>query len=348
MPELPEVEGFRLRLAPLISGRRLARLDVLDEKLWRPAVGLDPRAVGGSSVLSLERRAKLLLFHLEGAPHGSRLGGGPRDVPSGDAPPGPGGELVLALHLKIAGQLVFATPDGHRAVGGHPYPLPDVALPAPSTRFVLDFGPRGTLYVNDQRRFAWLRLMPLADLPGFLDEQRYGPDPLDPGFTAEVFAARLQARRGRPIKAALLDQTCVAGLGNIYSDESLHGAGLHPMRRTGSLTGADTARLHGAIRSVLARAVPVGGAVVRRPRGVAEGRSAPSAETFPEATAAGAGERDFLRAHGRAGSACPDCAAAGRVTTAGEPPTIVRQLLAGRGTYFCPTCQPAPQTYTSA
>jgi formamidopyrimidine-DNA glycosylase len=342
MPELPEVEGFRLRLAPLISGRRLARLDVLDEKLWRPAAGLDPRAVGGSSVLSLERRAKLLLFHLDGV----RLGGALHGLPPGGAPPGPGGGLVLALHLKIAGQLVFATPDGRRAVGGHPYPLPDVALPAPSTRFVLDFGPRGTLYVNDQRRFAWLRLMPLADLPGFLDAQRYGPDPLDPGFTAEVFAARLQARRGRPIKAALLDQTCVAGLGNIYADESLHGAGLHPMRRTGSLTDTEAARLHSAIRSVLARAVPVGGAVVRpvvrRPRGVAEGRTAPSAETSSEATAAGVGERDFLRAHGRAGSPCPDCAAAGRVTAAGEPPTIVRQLLAGRGTYFCPTCQRAP------
>ena len=204
----------------------------------------------------------------------------------------PPAELVLALHLKIAGQLVFATPDGRRTVGGHPYPLPDVALPAPSTRFVLDFGPAGTLYVNDQRRFAWLRLMPLACLPGFLDEQRYGPDPLDPSFTAEVFAARLRSRRGRPIKAALLDQTCVAGLGNIYADKSLHGSGLHPLRRTGSLSGEEMVRLHGAICSVLARAVPVGGAVVKRPRAVSEDRPAsleatPSAATPPAASPGG-------------------------------------------------------------
>jgi formamidopyrimidine-DNA glycosylase len=344
MPELPEVEGFRRRLDPLISGRRLARLDVLDEKLWRSAEGLEPLAVAGSSVLALERRAKLLLLYLDG----DRVEG---LHPEG-APRGPGG-LVLALHLKIAGQLVFATPDGRRAVGGHPYPLPDVALPAPSTRFVLDFGPAGTLYVNDQRRFAWLRLMSVACLPGFLDEQRYGPDPLDPSFTAEVFAARLRSRRGRPIKAALLDQTCVAGLGNIYADESLHGAGLHPLRRTGSLSGEETVRLHGAICSVLARAVPVGGAVVKRPRAVSEDRPAsleatPSGATPLEATDTGAGERDFLRAHGRAGAPCPDCAVAGRLAPGGEPPTIVRQFLAGRGTYYCPTCQPAPQTYTSA
>ena len=176
MPELPEVEGFRRRLAPLIAGRRVARLDVLDAKLWRPAEGLAAGAVAGRAVQALDRRAKLLLFRLDGG-------------------------LTLVLHLKIAGQLVFAAPDAPRLVGGHPYPLPDADLPAAATRFVLFFGAPGTLYVNDQRRFAWLRLLPDADAAAFVAEQRYGPDPLAPEFTAGVLAARLAARarrRSRP------------------------------------------------------------------------------------------------------------------------------------------------------
>src|SRR4051794_24504954 len=105
MPELPEVEGFRRRLAPLITGRPIARLEVLDAKLWRPAEGLAAGAAAGRSVRALDRRAKLLLFRLDGG-------------------------LTLVLHLKIAGQLVFAVPDAPRLVGGHPYPLPDADLPA--------------------------------------------------------------------------------------------------------------------------------------------------------------------------------------------------------------------------
>lgn len=321
MPELPEVEGFRRRLAPLIIGRRLVRLHVLDPKLWRPAAGLTAEAVAGQAVLALERRAKLLIFSLSA-------------------------ELSLVAHLKIAGQVVYAWPGGRRIVGGHPYPLPDADLPGAATRFVLDFEPDGgvttervapggeggTLFINDQRRFAWLRLLPAAEVPAFVAAQRYGPDPLDLTFTPAVLGARLQARRGRPVKAALLDQTCVAGLGNIYADEALHGARLHPMSRAGSLSESDVARLHDSIRRVLEVAVPVGGALVKVGRAIQDAASG----------------RDFLRAHGRAGEACLTCLPEGRSRTSGggedpdDGPRIVRHFLAGRGTYFCPACQPAP------
>lgn len=342
MPELPEVEGFRRRLAPLIVGRHLTRLEVRDPKLWHPATGLSEADVAGRGLLALQRRAKLLIFSLEG-------------------------ELALVAHLKIAGQLVYAWPDGRRLVGGHPYPLPDAELPQAATRFVLAFQEgagevtgnyapgaeryapgvgSGTLFINDQRRFAWLRLLPAPSLAAFLAAQRYGPDPLDPSFTPEVLGARLQARRGRPVKAALLDQTCVAGLGNIYADEALHGARLHPMLRARDLSPGEVARLYHSIRRVLEVAVPVGGALVKPGRAVADGEHGPSAEG-----------RDFLRAHGRAGQLCPTCAAedshiqvAGQVAggegqapaAPGGAPRIVRLFLAGRGTYFCPVCQPAP------
>jgi formamidopyrimidine-DNA glycosylase len=290
MPELPEVEGTRRRLVPLVVGQRIAELEVRDAKLWHASAGLSAASVDGCAIVALERAAKQFIFSLEGA-------------------------LALVLHLKIAGQIAYVQADGYRFIGGHPYPLSSANLPDASTRFVLRLANGDALYVNDQRRFCWLRLMPASEVAPFLADHKYGPDPLAPGFTPEVLAARLRARKGRPIKAALLDQTCIAGLGNIYADESLHCARLHPMTKAGDLTREEVARLHEAIGDVLALAVPVGGAIVKNGRAVDDADSG----------------RDFLRAHGRAGERCPDCKG-----------TVVREFLAGRGTYYCPTCQPAP------
>ncbi|MBI3970410.1 MAG: hypothetical protein HY332_03895 [Chloroflexi bacterium] len=320
MPELPEVEGLRRRLVPRLVGARIERLEVRDAKLWHPAEGLSEAAVAGRTVLAIDRYAKLLVFSLSG-------------------------DLAFALHLKIAGQGVYQSVTGERLIGGHPYPLPGAVLPDPSTRFILWLGSGAAFFVNDQRRFSWLRLMPAAQVSEFVASHRYGPDPLAPDFTPDVLVSRLRARKGRPIKAALLDQTCLAGLGNIYADESLHAARLHPMLRAGDLTPADVRRLHAAIKHVLDIAVPVGGAIVKNGRAVADVESG----------------RDFLRVHGRAGQPCPDCvgragggsrdgssdgssrgATAQRSGAAGEAPRIVRAFLAGRGTYFCPVCQPAP------
>jgi formamidopyrimidine-DNA glycosylase len=179
------------------------------------------------------------------------------------------------------------------------------------------------LYVNDQRRFAWLRLLPASQADQFVAEQRYGPDPLAASFDVDQLAERLRARNGRAIKASLLDQTCIAGIGNIYADEALHRAGIHPARRTGDLSRHAVERLHAAIAAVLARAVPVGGAIVKGSRAVDDPMTG----------------RDFLRVHGRAGDACPACEERG---LDGPPATIVRGVVAGRGTYFCPNCQPPP------
>ena len=304
MPELPEVEGARRRLAPLLVGRRIERLEVRDPKLWQPAPDLCSDDVTRRRIMAVQRRAKLFLIPLEG-------------------------DLCLALHLKIAGQIAYRAADGTRWVGGHPYPLPGVDLPDTSTRFVFEIEGGDRLYVNDQRRFCWLKLVPRADVDAFVAAQRYGPDPLEPGFTAEALAARLRARKGRPVKAALLDQTCIAGLGNIYADESLHRARLHPMTRAGDLKADDVARLHHAIGDVLALAVPVGGALVVNGKAVNDRHSG----------------RDFLRAHGRAGQPCLDCSP-DTVSMDGNAPGIIRAFLAGRGTYFCPACQPAPEGFT--
>ena len=291
MPELPEVEGARRKLVPLLVGRAIERLEVHDAKLWHSAEGFDAGAAARRTVRGIARHAKILEFDL-------------------------GDDLRLLLHLKIAGQIAYVHKNGTRWIGGHPYPLPTASLPDSSTRFSLHLDTGDVLHVNDQRRFAWLRLLPADDAASFIAEHKFGPDPLQATFTPQLLGERLKARKGRPIKAALLDQTCVSGLGNIYADESLHAARLHPMTRAGDVTPKQVAALHTAIRDVLELAVPVGGAYV------VNGRAA-----TPEDQQ----ERDFLRAHGRAGERCPDCTSPKAV--------IVREFLAGRGTYYCPVCQ---------
>ena len=311
MPELPEVESLRRRLSPRLTGHSISQLTVRDAKLWHPAPGLAAEAVAGRRIVSLERHAKLTVFSLEG-------------------------DFALVLHLKIAGQVVYQALSGERIAGGHPYPLPGSLLPDASTRFIVALDDGAQLFINDQRRFCWLRLLPAAEVAPFVAKHRYGPDPLDASFTPPRLAERLRLRRGRPIKAALLDQTCIAGLGNIYADESLHHARLHPARRAGDLAPEEVVRLHAAIKRVLDLAVPVGGAIVKNGRAEADSVSG----------------RDFLLAHGRAGELCLGCqaVAAGAATGDAGPPRpaspgagrIVRAVIAGRGTYYCPECQPAP------
>jgi formamidopyrimidine-DNA glycosylase len=304
MPELPEVEGLRRRLVPLVTGERIRSLDVRDQKLWRPAGELHWDDVAGATVEGLDRRAKLLIWRL-------------------DRP------LSLVLHLKIAGQVVFQSASGERIIGGHPYPLPEAVLPDGSTRFTLLLDDGAIIFINDQRRFCWLRLLSAEDVGPFVAGQKFGPDPTAPDFTPHVLAGRLSLRKGRPIKAALLDQTCLAGVGNIYADEALHGARLHPMNRAGDLTPRQIERLHASLVAVLNRAISVGGALVKGSRAIDDVDSG----------------RNFLRAHGRAGDECPDCAETWSGPLAARP-RIVREELAGRGTYFCPTCQPPPTTHS--
>jgi formamidopyrimidine-DNA glycosylase len=320
VPELPEIESLRRRLTDHLAGRQLQGLEVLDAKEWRPRDGLSVGDGVGRTVQRSERRAKLLLLVL--------------------------GDVTLLAHLKVSGQHVQEAADSIRLAGGYPYDLDGVALPAPVTRFVLRFAGGDTLYLNDRRRFAWLRLLGTADVPGFFAARRYGPDPLDPEFSPELLAARLAGRRGRSIKGALLEQTCLAGLGSIYADEALHRAGLHPAVRTGALTESQTAALYRGILDAVSDAIAVGGAVVIDGRALTD-RPGES------------GGVDLLRVHGRAGLPCPTCLTAGLPAPGHPPPgalepgtrfrapSIEKTMVSGRTSYFCPVCQGAPDEPTA-
>ncbi len=203
------------------------------------------------------------------------------------------GGIELIVHLGMSGSLRISE-------GTH-------------TRARLEFE-EATVFFNDPRRFGRLQAVPTGDYRTLPTLARMGPEPLSRGFTARVFAARL-ARAARPLKPALLSQEPVAGLGNIYADEALWRARLHPARPANALAPSEVRRLHRAVRAVLRRAVDRGGSTL-----------GDGAYTRPD------GEPGYFQiehaVYGRAGEACLRCGG-----------TIERSVLGGRSTHFCPRCQ---------
>jgi formamidopyrimidine-DNA glycosylase len=283
LPELPEVETLARDLGRTLVGRRITRVELLKEKLFQPALGLGLDQITDRTVEKLWRRGKYLVWDLSGA-------------------------YSLVVHLKLTGQLVHLDANGHElAHGGHPVPMWGTALPHKATHVTFHFDDGSIVYLTDIRQFARLTLLPDAAVPDFLKRQRLGPEPLGRAFTAAELGRRL-GRRGIPVKTALLDQSVVGGIGNIYADESLWKARLHPLRPASSLSGQEVARLHRAIRAVLDYAVREGVAFVPMGKAISD--------------------RDFPYCHGRAGSPCPRC---GKI--------IQKDWVGGRGTHFCPRCQ---------
>ena len=286
VPELPEVETMRRIVERELTGRRLESVDLRLPKLLRgsPLPTLDPLV--GQRVTAARRRAKVLVT----------------DWSDG---------LSLLSHFKLAGQLAVERCDGLRSVAGHPVPDPAGTYPHKATHLLLGFDDGTTLYHSDIRQFGWLRLMETGEVEAALEAFGFGPEGVGPeAIAAEDLGGRL-ARRRIPVKQALLDQGVVAGLGNIYVDEALHRANIHPTLPANAVRGADLVRLHEAIGWALERGIEQGGAKIVHQK------------AYP---------RDgFPAAHGREGEPCLACGG-----------DIAKTRVGGRGTYLCPTCQPAP------
>jgi formamidopyrimidine-DNA glycosylase len=283
MPELPEVETIRRIVERELVGRTLTELELTLPKLVRDSPLPDLELLVGRTLLGADRRAKVLITHWSDG-------------------------LSVLTHFKLAGQLAVLRPDGTRVVAGHPVPDPDGPFPHKATHLTLRFG-ETIVYYSDIRQFGWWRLLPTDDVPAALGAFRFGPEGTGSNdFARDDLAARLQRRR-IAVKQALLDQRVVAGLGNIYVDEALHRARIHPRQPANSLSPDEVDRLHAAIGWALDRGIEQGGAAIRRGR------------AFP---------RDgFPAVHARRDEPCTTCGAA-----------IVKVTLGGRGTYYCPVCQP--------
>ncbi len=286
MPELPEVETVRRGLSSLIIGKTVASETHDTIKGFPNTVHDVNQFLIGASITDVRRRAKVLMI----------------DLSTG---------YSLLIHLKMTGQLVFV--GDTRFGAGHPNDSLVNELPDKSTRVTLTFKDGSALFFNDQRKFGWMRLMPTIEIPNINFMQKVGPEPLADTFTPQEFMQRFARRAKTTIKAALLDQSVVAGVGNIYADESLWGAKIHPQRLVGSLTEQEYSALYTELRAVMNLAVEKGGS---------------SNSTYVNAEGKKGSYMDFARVFRREGLPCPRCGT-----------TIEKTRVAGRGTHICPHCQ---------
>lgn len=289
MPELPEVETVKRGLSKLIVRKQITKATSDNFKSF-PNLPPEIKAfLLGARIVAVRRRAKVIVIDLDT-------------------------NYSLVVHLKMTGQLVYRGEENWGA--GHPNDSLIGDLPDKTTHAELEFSDGSKLFFNDQRKFGWMKLLatPLVeDLPFF---QTVGPEPLTKQFTAEVLAKRLQRRAKSCIKAVLLDQTTVAGLGNIYVDESLFLSRIHPETLTAELTSEQIERLTDNIKQVLQQSIDAGGS---------------SSRNYVDADGKRGNYLDGAYVYGRAGLPCRLC---------GTP--ITKLKVAGRGTHICPVCQPFP------
>jgi formamidopyrimidine-DNA glycosylase len=295
VPELPEVETLRSGLAARIAGMRITAIEIGDRKIFDGPEDAIRHDFAGHQISRVARRGKVLILFLRGS--------GNRADESGS----------LLIHPKMTGQLVLISGGVTVFAGGHPTPSMLQPMPNATTRAVFRLGPACCLDYNDARRFGWIRLAgpdPCRTDP-FLAQ--LGPEPLDADFTPGALRQALARHPRAPVKAVLLDQTAVAGIGNIYADESLYRARIHPARPAGGLSDAEALRLHAAIQEILRAAVGSGGTSFASYVNEARGRPGYL------------GQAHVFR---RQGQPCQAC---------GTP--IVRATVAGRATNLCPHCQ---------
>jgi len=287
MPELPEVETVRLGLSTLLPGRRIASVIYNWPKSFPNAAEDVAQFLQGARILAVRRRAKVLLIDLDT-------------------------NYSLVIHLKMTGQLVFRSSEAHFGAG-HPSNSLVGDLPDASTRVTLTYSDGSKLFFNDQRKFGWMRLLPTSEIENLDFFRKVGPEPLAADFSATDFISRLNRRSKSGIKAVLLDQTVVAGIGNIYADESLWAAKIHPETKVRDLTRAKLTKLYHELRAILRLAIEKGGSTDRN---------------YVDAKGRRGSYLSFASVFRRNGQPCSRCGT-----------TIIKTRVAGRGTHLCPKCQ---------
>jgi formamidopyrimidine-DNA glycosylase len=286
MPELPEVETVRKDLLRLLRGSRIVDVVIQKKKMVHGSARNFQKIIKGKTIHSIKRRGKLLIFHFTNE------------------------DQFLLIHLKMTGQLICR--DKKKLVGGgHGEPkVNKEELPNKYSHIVFSLTNGGKLFFNDMRQFGYVRLVNEKELNKVLGN--FGVEPLSKYFTVEVLR-NLFKKRKTSLKSVLLNQTLLAGLGNIYVDEACYMAGIRPTRKAARVTEAEAKRLHSAIIRILKKSIANRGT------------------TFSSYRDGLGGEGAFVRllkVYGRAGKPCYKCKTA-----------LKKVKVSGRGTVYCSKCQ---------
>jgi len=281
MPELPEVETVARRLRNVLPGKKIQKLAVFREKSFQ---GTEAEIVG-DTIISVSRQAKIISLDLESGKH-------------------------ILVHLKMTGQLMY---HGHdiKMGGGHPTADWVQDLPSKHTRIMLTFETQEKLFFNDMRVFGWWKIVSSKDRAKELAQ--YGPDVNTEDFSFEYFTEKISSRRS-PIKQVIMDNSLVAGVGNIYACEALFHAGIHPLRMASSLSRKETQSLFDAMKKVIEEGITDGGTTF-------DGK-------YVDIYGFSGNYQNKLQVYGQLGKMCHICST-----------PIEKIQLGGRGTYFCPRCQ---------
>ena len=289
MPELPEVEVIRSGLSELIAKKTIEKVNVLNAKSFQASTSSIDVFVNNATILSVKRRAKILLIELSSG-------------------------YSLVIHLKMTGQLLFRDNQNKSKnfAGGHPSDSFLSVLPDNHTRVELIFTDSTTLFFNDMRKFGWIKLLPTTELKEEKFIAKLGPEPLIGNPTPE-YLKRMSRHPKSLVKAALLNQEIVAGIGNIYADEALWGAMIHPKTRVENLSKKQLEDILNAAIEVMSFSINKGGSTDRN---------------YLNAKGEKGSYLTFANVFRKEGKPCPRC---GHV--------IEKIRVAGRGTHICSNCQ---------
>lgn len=285
MPELPEVQTVVNQLQKKISGKIFSNSLVKVAKMTNKNF---EKLIKNKKIKKINRLGKMIIIELND-------------------------NKFLLVHLKMTGQLIYIDKRGKAAGGGHPINSKDFKLTKPNkfTRIILNFKDKSQLLFHDLRKFGWMKIVTKDQLSKIKDQ--YGVEPLSKDFTLEKFKSILKRRPNIKIKQLLMSQELIAGIGNIYADESLFVAKIKPPRLVKSLKAGEIKELHQAIIKTLKTAIKFGGT---------------SVNTYVQLTGQKGNFKNKLKVYQRAGEKCFRCFA-----------VLKRIKINGRGTVYCESCQ---------
>lgn len=297
MPELPEVETVRRDLQASILKKKILDLVLFDAKVLKNKKSFFLKSLLGREILDVSRVGKLLMFQIS------------KEVKEREA-------KYLLVHLKMTGQLILISPK-EKIVGGHS--ISDESfemavggkLPNRHTRAEIVFQGGARLFFNDMRRFGYLQIVDKVELE-IIKRENYGPEPLSPELDLDYLGQMLKKRKSS-IKALLLNQKLIAGLGNIYVDEALFMAGIRPMRKGASLSLKERQVLLFSINTIIEKAIKNRGTTFNN---------------YVDSSGRKGSFSQYLQVYGRQGRDCYKCGS-----------VIEKTKLAGRGTHYCRKCQ---------